>query len=175
MADIDNIQNQMHLMLRKYVEERTAEEGVTVGGEIPYPAFIIFVGDRICKEAQSDIIPEMRHHWPTSFAGAGFGRLLYLLIDRDPDTKIDDDCGVHCCLTSQEPLRSLADNVDDCKAVNKGIRQLCQKASAVPGARNMRIVAVTSVEDPDSLITGEVLALARQFGKSVLNQRSNEG
>ena len=73
MADIDNIQNQMHLMLRKYVEERTAEEGVTVGGEIPYPAFIIFVGDRICKEAQSDIIPEMRHHWPTSFAGAGFG------------------------------------------------------------------------------------------------------
>ena len=113
MADIDNIQNQMHLMLRKYVEERTAEEGVTVGGEIPYPAFIIFVGDRICKEAQSDIIPEMRHHWPTSFAGAGFGRLLYLLIDRDPDTKIDDDCGVHCCLTSQEPLRSLADNIDD--------------------------------------------------------------
>ena len=175
MADIDNIQNQMHLMLRKYVEERTAEEGVTVGGEIPYPAFIIFVGDRICKEAQSDIIPEMRHHWPTSFAGAGFGRLLYLLIDRDPDTKIDDDCGVLCCLTSQEPLRSLADNVDDCKAVNKGIRQLCQKASAVPGARNMRIVAVTSVEDPDSLITGEVLALARQFGKAVLNQRSNEG
>ncbi|MBQ8054991.1 MAG: hypothetical protein IJ198_14515 [Lachnospiraceae bacterium] len=175
MADVLNIRNQMHLMLRKYVEQMNEDEGTAVGGEIPYPVFIVFVGDRICKEAREYILPEMKRHWPTCFAGASVGRLLYLLIDRDPDTQIRDDCGVHGCLTSEKPLKSLTESMEDCKAVNNAIRKVCEKASSVAGANNMRLIAVTSIEDPDSLLTGEVLALVRQFGKAILMQRSNEG
>ena len=175
MAELDNIQNQLHLMLRQYVENKRQTGETIVGGEIPYPTLIVFVGNKICNEALNGILPEMKRHWPTSFASSGMGRLLYLLIDRNSDLKIEDECGEHCSLTSPNPLKSLADNTDDCGAINKCIRNLCLKGNTIKDVKDMRIVAVTDVGDADSLITGEVLALSRQFCKMLLNQTTNEG
>ena len=63
MAELDNIQNQLHLMLRQYVENKRQTGETIVGGEIPYPTLIVFVGNKICNEALNGILPEMKRHW----------------------------------------------------------------------------------------------------------------
>ena len=46
-AAYSDVQNQLHIMLRKYVEENKRDEYRKVGGEIPYPVCMLFIGDRI--------------------------------------------------------------------------------------------------------------------------------
>ena len=173
--DYGKLQSQLHLMLREYVEDNMSSEGNRVGGDIPYPALIIFVGDSICDEARKYIIPEMKRHWPTSFANAGSGRLRVMLVDRAPVSDTAEKCCYHYTLTSPGPLKSLADNMDDCRMINNGIREIYDSVVGSPDAAYMRIIAVTGIEDSDSLITGEILAIARQFGRVILSQTNNPG
>lgn len=174
-SNYGEIQSRLHIMLRSYVEDSLLSERGKIGGEIPYPALVVFVGDNICNEAVDCIIPEMKRHWPTSFANGKTGRLQLLLVDRTNTREIVGGNCLHYCLTSPGPLRSLADNIDDCRAVNDSILSIFNNVGTNPDARNMRIIAVTSVDDPDSLITGEVLAVSRQFGKDLIHQVVNPG
>ena len=66
-AAYSDVQNQLHIMLRKYVEENKRDEYRKVGGEIPYPVCMLFIGDRIREEAEEYIVPQMMRHWPSSF------------------------------------------------------------------------------------------------------------
>ena len=176
-AAYSDVQNQLHIMLRKYVEENKRDEYRKVGGEIPYPVCMLFIGDRIREEAEEYIVPQMMRHWPSSFRQVGRDRLAIVFIDRNKEKPFRDlpNCR-HYCLTAQEPLKTLENNAEDCKGINACIRELRNVISGADTGR-MRIVAAVCVEDPDSLITGDVLAITEQFFYDTLNHNniSREG
>ena len=164
---MSNLQENLHNKLNEYADHRQRRGEAGVGGDIPSATLMIFVGNRIRREAVDHIIPEMKRHWPISFSESGQGRLLFLFVDRNNDDPIDET-GIceHYCLTA-EGGSTLENRDDDCRRINACMGQIMRKANG-PDLSRMRLVVVTCVEDPDSLITGEIMAIAKKHGHASL-------
>ena len=167
---MSTLQESFHQALSEYIEEISVERSTT-GNEIPYPVLIVFLGDRIREELDEYILPEMKKHWPGSFSHTGNGRLIICSIDRkddSPDPNLDN-C-FHLKMT-QEPLSSLESDLPLCKEINSVIRSsknLLNKYDLE--LSRLRIILATSVEDKDSLIAGDILAIMKKFSEKVLRQ-----